>query len=285
MYAFLGWCTEVAYSGVRHGRFVNRGFLNGPVCPIYGFGVLSVVLVLEPFKEDPLLLFFGSMLFCSLLEFLAGYAMERIFKDKWWDYSGNPFNIKGYVCLEFSIIWGLACILVIDRVHPHIMRLINAIPQRVGVWLLLILSAAFAADFAITLLELLKLPKKFKAIEELEKALTAVSDNIGEKIVYAGVERGMERYKDYEEKHPRSAERGKRMVQEVLEKREELSRRTRERELEVNAALKEKSEELDKLLRRSIVHERIIRAYPRLLEGEHNGVNFRKFRRHKENKK
>ena len=70
VYAFLGWCTEVAYAGVKRGKFVNRGFLNGPVCPIYGFGVLSVVLVLEPIKENTILLFLGSMLFCSVLEFI-----------------------------------------------------------------------------------------------------------------------------------------------------------------------------------------------------------------------
>lgn len=285
IYAFLGWCTEVAYAGVKRGKFVNRGFLNGPVCPIYGFGVLSVVLVLEPFKENTILLFLGSMLFCSVLEFIAGYAMERIFNDKWWDYSDNPFNIKGYVCLEFSLMWGLACVLVIDSVHPHIMNFINRIPYSVGIWMIAVLCALFAADLALTLIELLKLPKRFRAIEELERALTSVSDNIGEKIIYAGVEHGMEYAKAYEEKHPEAAERGREKVQGVLEKRAEISEHTREKELAFNAAVKEKREELDKMLRRGIVHERIIRAYPQLLKGEHNGKNFRKFRTHKEKKK
>lgn len=104
IYSCLGWCSEVAFAALRRGVFVNRGFLNGPVCPIYGFGVLLVLLVLEPVKENLALLFFGSMVFCSLLEFIVGFAMERIFHDKWWDYSENPFNIKGYVCLEFSLM-------------------------------------------------------------------------------------------------------------------------------------------------------------------------------------
>ena len=209
IYAFLGWCTEVAYAGVKRGKFVNRGFLNGPVCPIYGFGILSVVLVLEPFKDNTILLFLGSMLFCSVLEFIVGYVMERIFNDKWWDYSENPFNIKGYVCLEFSLMWGLACVLVIDSVHPHIMNFINRIPYSVGIWIIAALCVLFAVDFALTLIELLKLPKRFRAIEELERALTSVSDNIGEKIIYAGVEHGMEYAKEYEEKHPDAVERGR----------------------------------------------------------------------------
>ena len=285
VYAFLGWCTEVAYAGVKRGKFVNRGFLNGPVCPINGFGVLSVVLVLEPIKENTILLFLGSMLFCSVLEFIAGYAMERIFNDKWWDYSDNPFNIKGYVCLEFSLMWGLACVLVIGSVHPHIMNFINRIPYSAGIWIIAALCVLFAVDFALTLIELLKLPKRFRAIEELERALTSVSDNIGEKIIYAGVEHGMEYAKAYEEKHPDAVERGREKVQGVLEKRAEISERTREKELEFNAVMKEKREELDKMLRRGIVHERIIRAYPQLLKGEHNGNNFRKFKTHKEKKK
>lgn len=95
IYSCLGWCSEVAFAALRRGVFVNRGFLNGPVCPIYGFGVLLVLLVLEPVKENLALLFFGSMVFCSLLEFIVGFAMERIFHDKWWDYSENPFNHQG----------------------------------------------------------------------------------------------------------------------------------------------------------------------------------------------
>ena len=112
-----------------------------------------------------------------------------------------------------------------------------------------------------------------------------MSDNIGEKIVFAGVEHGMEYARAYEEKHPEAAERGREKMQDVLEKRAEITERTREKELAFNAAMREKREELEKLLRRGIVHERIIRAYPQLLKGEHNGKNFRKFRTHKDRKK
>ena len=141
VYSFLGWCCEVAFAAVRRGIFVNRGFLNGPVCPIYGFGVLIVLLVLEPVKDNLALLFFGSMVLTSALEFFIGFIMEQFFHDKWWDYSENPFNIKGYICLEFSLVWGAACVLVVDVIHPMIFKLICAIPEKLSLWLMVFFTA------------------------------------------------------------------------------------------------------------------------------------------------
>lgn len=281
IYAFLGWCAEVAFAALKSGKFVNRGVLNGPVCPIYGFGVLSVVLVLEPVKENLLLLFLGSMVFTSLLELIVGYAMERIFHDKWWDYSNNPFNIKGYICLEFSVIWGLACVLVVDVIHPLIMGLVNAIPHALGWWLLGVLYVVLVADTILTLTELMKLPRRFKAIQELENAITAVSDAMGENI-YGTVERGRQRSEAFDEKHPDVAEKRREYVADVLEKRGEINRRAKEREDAGKEALAarraELEEKLAKLKGRNIVHRRIARAYPQLLDGKNNGANFRKLK-------
>ena len=281
IYSCLGWCCEVAFAALKTGKFVNRGFLNGPVCPIYGFGVLSVVLVLEPVKDNLLLLFFGSMVFTSLLEFIAGFAMERIFHDKWWDYSNNPFNIKGYICLEFSIIWGIACVLVVDIIHPIIMKLVNALPHTLGLWLMGALYVLLVTDAVLTLVELLKLPKRFKAMEELEAAITAVSDAMGENI-YDSVERGRQRSEAFNEKHPDIAEKSREYMADMLEKRSELNRKAREREDAGKEALASRKAELEaKLARlkgRNIVHRRIAKAYPQLLEGKNNGANFRKLK-------
>lgn len=281
IYSCLGWCCEVAFAALKTGKFVNRGFLNGPVCPIYGFGVLSVVLVLEPVKDNLLLLFFGSMVFTSLLEFLAGFAMERIFHDKWWDYSNNPFNIKGYICLEFSVMWGIACVLVVDIIHPIIMKLVNALPHTLSLWLMAALYVLLVTDAVLTLVELLKLPKRFKAMEELEAAITAVSDAMGENI-YDSVERGRQRSEAFNEKHPDIAEKSREYMADMLEKRSELNRKAREREDAGKEALAARKAELEaKLARlkgRNIVHRRITRAYPQLLEGKNNGANFRKLK-------
>ena len=281
IYSCLGWCCEVAFAALKTGQFVNRGFLNGPVCPIYGFGVLSVVLVLEPVKDNLLLLFFGSMVFTSLLEFIAGFAMERIFHDKWWDYSNNPFNIKGYICLEFSIIWGIACVLVVDIIHPIIMKLVNALPHTLGLWLMGALYVLLVTDAVLTLVELLKLPKRFKAMEELEAAITAVSDAMGENI-YDSVERGRQRSEAFNEKHPDIAEKSREYMADMLEKRNEINQKAKEREDANKEALAARKAELEaKLARlkgRNIVHRRIAKAYPQLLEGKNNGANFRKLK-------
>ena len=281
IYSCLGWCAEVAFAALKTGKFVNRGFLNGPVCPIYGFGVLSVVLVLEPVKDNLLLLFFGSMVFTSLLEFIAGFAMERIFHDKWWDYSNNPFNIKGYICLEFSIIWGIACVLVVDIIHPIIMKLVNALPHTLGLWLMGALYVLLVTDAVLTLVELLKLPKRFRAMEELEAAITAVSDAMGENI-YDSVERGRQRSEAFNEKHPDIAEKSREYLADMLEKRSEINQKVKEREDANKEALAARKAELEAKLARlkggNIVHRRIAKAYPQLLEGKNNGANFRKLK-------
>lgn len=281
IYSCLGWCCEVAFAALKTGKFVNRGFLNGPVCPIYGFGVLSVVLVLEPVKDNLLLLFFGSMVFTSLLEFIAGFAMERIFHDKWWDYSNNPFNIKGYICLEFSIIWGIACVLVVDVIHPIIMKLVNAVPHTLGLWLMAALYVILAADAVLTLVELLKLPKRFKAMEELEAAITTVSDAMGENI-YDSVERGRQRSEAFNERHPDIAEKSREYMADIWEKRNEINQKAKEREDAGKEALAARKAELEarlaRLKGRNIVHRRIANAYPQLLEGKNNGANFRKLK-------
>ena len=288
VYSFLGWCCEVAFAAVRRGIFVNRGFLNGPVCPIYGFGVLIVLLVLEPVKDNLALLFFGSMVLTSALEFFIGFIMEQFFHDKWWDYSENPFNIKGYICLEFSLVWGAACVLVVDVIHPMIFKLICAIPEKLSLWLMVFFTAVLISDAVITLWNMLKLPKRLRAIDELERAMTAVSDAIGEK-VYEGVERSKERSEAFDEKHPELAERRKEAFEDVLEKRSEINREVKAREDESLEALRAKKAELEAKLealrKPNIISERIAMAYPKLSEGRHYGRQIAKIRERRAQRK
>ena len=285
VYSFLGWCCEVAFAAVRRGIFVNRGFLNGPVCPIYGFGVLIVLLVLEPVKDNLALLFFGSMVLTSALEFFIGFIMEQFFHDKWWDYSENPFNIKGYICLEFSLVWGAACVLVVDVIHPMIFKLICAIPEKLSLWLMVFFTAVLISDAVITLWNMLKLPKRLRAIDELEKAMTAVSDAIGEK-VYEGVEHSKERSEAFDEKHPELAERRKEAFE---EKRSEINREVKAREDESLEALRAKKAELEAKLealrKPNIISERIAMAYPKLSEGRHYGRQIAKIRERRAQRK
>ena len=99
IYAFLGWTAEVIFAALKNGKFVNRGFLNGPVCPIYGVGMAVLVLLLNPLKNSWWLLFFAGAAFCSILELVTGFVLDKIFKTKWWDYSNEKLNLKGYICI------------------------------------------------------------------------------------------------------------------------------------------------------------------------------------------
>ena len=97
IYGFLGWCTEVAYAAVKEGKFVNRGFLNGPICPIYGIGVSTVIHFLQPVADQWILLYILSTILVTLLEGATGFLLEKLFHHRWWDYSEIPLNIGGYV--------------------------------------------------------------------------------------------------------------------------------------------------------------------------------------------
>ena len=167
VYSFLGWCTEVSYVALVSGRFVNRGFLNGPVCPIYGFGVVIVLGCLEPLQENLLLLFLGSVVLTSLLEWLTGFLLEKLFHQRWWDYSDQPFNLGGYICLRFSIMWGLACLFVVKIVHPSVLLLIRLIPRPLGWTLLAIFGVVLAVDLAATLRTIAKINRSLGQIDEL----------------------------------------------------------------------------------------------------------------------
>ena len=246
IYAFLGWCSEVAFAAVNKGKFVNRGFLNGPVCPIYGVGMLIVVLCLWNLRDRPLLLFLGSALLTTALEFVTGFVLERFFHDKWWDYSDMPFNIKGYVCLKFTILWGLAASFIIGAIHRFIYMLIEKTPFVLGAILLAVFSAAFIADFTVTLTALVKLPKKLKAMAEAERALRAVSDKIGENISDTTIA--------------------------AKEKGEALAEENKPRLEELKAEYEKKKKELSAMLERNFVQRRIFKAFPNLKNGRYKAT-------------
>lgn len=182
IYAFIGWCTEVGYAALNTGKFVNRGFLNGPYCPIYGCGVVIVVAVLTPLKENLIILFIGSFLLTSVLEFITGFLLEKVFHNKWWDYSDLPFNIKGYVCLKFSIYWGLACTFIMDIMHPIIYKFITIIPRILGIVLISVFMGVFVVDVIITVATILKFNQRLKAMDDIAKRIHNISDEIGERV-------------------------------------------------------------------------------------------------------
>ena len=180
VYAFLGWCTEVIYAAFRTGKFVNRGFLNGPVCPIYGFGVVGVIVALSPLSDHLWLLFLGAVVFTSALEFFTGWLLEKVFHAKWWDYSENRLNLKGYICLEFSLIWGVAATVVVRLIHPPVLGCIRALPRPLLYALEILFSVTILVDLAASIAKARHLEKRLRLLCRMAGEIHDISDRIGD---------------------------------------------------------------------------------------------------------
>lgn len=251
IYSFFGWCTEVAYAGVTRGIFVNRGFLNGPYCPIYGCGMVIVIELLYPIRDNLIVLFVGSFLLTSVLEFFTGFILEKLFHNKWWDYSNVPFNIMGYVCLKFSICWGLAGTFFIDIIHPIVYKFILLIPSVVGIIVVSVLAVLFAADCGITVATILKLNKHLKLMDEVAENLHRISDEIGENI-FENVENAMEVKEKYQE-------RKEELEEKVSEKQRAFGKRISEKQGEIEE-LQNKYREL--MEKKNAGYRRLMKAFP-----------------------
>ena len=145
-YAFLGWCMEVTCKFIQYKKFINRGFLIGPYCPIYGWGALAITILLKRYMEDPLVLFVMSTIICSIIEYLTSYFMEKKYHARWWDYSNKKFNINGRICLETLIPFGILGVAIMYGTNPILFKLYNQIPQLVINILTVILFIGFIVD-------------------------------------------------------------------------------------------------------------------------------------------
>lgn len=149
-YAFLGWCMEVTCKFIQYKKFINRGFLIGPYCPIYGWGALAITILLKRYMEDPLVLFVMSTLICSIIEYLTSYFMEKKYHARWWDYSNKKFNINGRICLETLVPFGILGVAIMYGTNPILFKLYNQIPQLVINILTAILFIGFIVDNIIS---------------------------------------------------------------------------------------------------------------------------------------
>ena len=202
IYGFLGWCTEVAFAAVVDRKFVNRGFLNGPICPIYGIGIISVAFILHDYQNDIVKLYCLSAIVVTLLEWMTGIVLEKLFHHRWWDYSHLPLNIQGYICLPFSLAWGVACVVVIHYIHPFTLKLIHFIPEFLAVGMIAALAVVFTADVYVTVHEIFKLNMKLKKMQEIADDMENISEYLGENLsknVINTMERREERKKRLEE--------------------------------------------------------------------------------------
>ena len=121
-YSFLGWLLEVTCKLIQYKRFINRGFLIGPVCPIYGYGVMGILFLIGEGATDVLGVFLKSILICSILEYFTSYFMEKLFKARWWDYSQKKFNINGRICLETMLPFGILGTFIYYILNPLLIK-------------------------------------------------------------------------------------------------------------------------------------------------------------------
>ena len=177
LYSFLGWCAEVAFAACKTRQLVNRGFLNGPVCPIYGFGMLAAVTALGPVRGSLPALFFGGALLATALELVGGWALKTLFHARWWDYSDKPFNLGGYICLRFSLLWGVGVAAVMRLLHPAVELLVGRLLTNLpGAVLLGVCTGMFAADLIVTLITVTGLIRQLGELERLTALLHKSSD-------------------------------------------------------------------------------------------------------------
>jgi len=190
IYSFFGWILESVYKTIYEKKWVNSGFLYGPLCPIYGTGAIIMILFLSSFKNNIFLLFLVAVIVLSIWEYFVGWLLEKLFNTKYWDYSNNRFNIQGRICMFNSIVWGILGVIFIGLVHPTIEGKIFLIKQNVLLYITIVLTIPFLIDTIKSVMKVKAINKaidKFKIIgdnlkDKLEE-LKELKDGIGEKFV------------------------------------------------------------------------------------------------------
>lgn len=166
LYCFLGWVWESCYVSAKQHRWVNRGFLHGPLLPIYGFGAVIILWATLPVRGSLPLIFLLGMLAATALEYVTGAAMEALFKVRYWDYSGKPFNLNGHICLTCSLAWGAFSVLLVKVLHPPFEDLVLRLPAFLADALACVLTVYFTADTV----------RSFQAAMDLREVLTRLTE-------------------------------------------------------------------------------------------------------------
>lgn len=262
IYSFLGWCMEmvVCYFAIR--KWVNRGFLIGPICPIYGWGCLLIILLLKRYLDDPLVLFVMSMVLCSMLEYYTSYLMEKLFKARWWDYSHKKYNINGRICLDNILAFGILGLLMMYFINPFVVKMLGFVSIKVLNIVAIIIFVIFLIDNIVSLKVISGFKKVAKSIhkdstEEITKKVREILSSQGklyrrlisafdfeasEKLIKNFKERvkstANEVVKNIEKNKKKRAIQRKEAIEEYNEKLRNLKRLIREQKEELRSKLK-----------------------------------------------
>ena len=150
LFAFLGWCMETIYGFIVLGHFTKRGFLYGPLCPIYGYGALILIIFLGKYRNQSFKLFVYSTIIFSVFEYLASYVLEVLFHSYWWDYTNDFFNLNGRISIFYSLAWGIIAIIFVGHLYPFFKKKVNLvlskIPYKIKIFLLHSVCIIFIGD-------------------------------------------------------------------------------------------------------------------------------------------
>jgi uncharacterized membrane protein len=205
IYCFLGWIWESAFVSIRDRRFTNRGFMYGPLLPIYGSGAICILLATLPVRDNPVLIFLFGSIAASILEYFTGAVMEALFKMRYWDYSKQKFNLNGYICLKCSIVWGLFSVLMVNVLHKPIESFVLAIHEQVLHAIVYFLTIAATADFVVSLQNAFDLRDMLESMTEMKEDVARMQRrldvviaflNEDKKIVSEKIDSGKERLEE-----------------------------------------------------------------------------------------
>ncbi|MGN1332310.1 MAG: hypothetical protein ACI4V0_06065 [Lachnospiraceae bacterium] len=170
-YCFFGWCFESSYVSIKERKPVNRGFMRGPFLPLYGTGALMMLIVSAPFRDNLFLTYIAGCIGATVLEYVTGVVMEALFRVRYWDYSDQPFNFQGHVCLGSSLAWGGLTILMTRVIHQPIENFVLAIPEGILTMITMVLSIGIAADFTLSFKAAMDLRDVLIRMEEAKKEM------------------------------------------------------------------------------------------------------------------
>ena len=265
-YSFLGWACETVYCSIGKRKFVNRGFLNGPLCPVYGFGALAVLYFLRPVSDNIPLLFVSGMLLTSVIEYITGYLLEKLFATKWWDYSSRRFNIHGRVCLRNSLMFGALSVVAVRVIDPVIRGGIYALPATVCAVLSIVFGAMMVADLVVTVRTILDINSALKQLQQMveqarldtQEYLRQNQEELQQKMEQSRLDLELARMELRDVLEQIRSERQERREQ---RRREFLSRLTPEQQQSIQK-LEERMEALSR--RNAILRRRLLRAFPEM---------------------
>lgn len=178
IYSFIGWVWESCYVSVRKRRWVNRGFLHGPMLPIYGSGALVILISTIGVRENPWLIFLFGMLAATVLEYITGAVMEKLFHVRYWDYSRQKLNLNGYICVSSSLCWGVFSVLLVRAVHIPVERAVLDIPLFITDGAALVLTVIMTVDLTQSFNEAMDLKQVLAQLEESKEQIGEMQEKL-----------------------------------------------------------------------------------------------------------